>query len=460
MKTYDAIVIGSGQAGTPLSKKLAMAGLKTALIEKRWVGGTCVNDGCSPTKAMIASAKAAWVASNSKKLGVTADDVKIDIKAVFKHKNGIVKMMRENVEDGITETKNLDLIYGTAVFTGKKEITVTLKDGSTETLKADKIFINTGALPVIPEIKGVEEIGYLTSTTILELAEIPEHLLVIGSGYIGLEFGQMYSRFGSKVSIVTRAKQLLVKEDEDISEEMTSILEKEKIKIFVESEVTSFNKTSGGISANIDVNGESKRIQCSHVLIASGRVPHSEALALNKTGVKTDEKGFIVVNSRLETSVKGIYALGDVKPGPAFTHIAFDDYRVIRTNLLEKGRASIKNRQVPYCMFTDPQLGRIGITEHQAKEKGLDVLVAVLSNSSVARCIETGDQRGMMKAVVDAKTGKILGAAVLAEQGGEIISVLQMAMKGGITYQEIKEGIFAHPTYSESLNNLFMTLDK
>ncbi|MCE7038758.1 mercuric reductase [Dyadobacter sp. CY312] len=460
MKTYDAIVIGSGQAGTPLSKRLAMEGLKTALIEKRWVGGTCVNDGCSPTKAMIASARAAWVAANSQKIGVYADNVRIDIKAVFKHKNDIVKMMRDSSEKGIKKTRNLDLIYGTAVFTGKKEISVTDEDGNVSHLKADKIFINTGASPEIPEIEGIDQVNYLTSTTILELPEIPEHLLIIGSGYIGLEFGQMYRRFGSKISIVSHAAQLLSKEDPDISAEMSKILEQENIRIFLKATVSSLAKTQSGISAKVDVGGKRETIACTHVLIAAGRMPNSGILSLDKTGVKTDENGFIVVNSRLETSAKGIYALGDVKPGPAFTHISYDDFRIIRTNLLEKGRATITNRQVPYCMFTDPQLGRIGITEQQAKEQGIDVLVAVLSNSSIARCIETGDERGMMKAVVDARTGKILGAAVLAEQGGEVVSVLQMAIKGGITYQEIRDGIFAHPTYSESLNNLFMTLDK
>jgi pyruvate/2-oxoglutarate dehydrogenase complex dihydrolipoamide dehydrogenase (E3) component len=460
MKIYDAIVIGSGQAGTPLSKRLAESGLKTAIIEKRWVGGTCVNDGCSPTKAMVASARAAWVASNSKQLGITVDSVNVDIKAIFKHKDWIVSLMRGNVETGIKETKNLDLIYGQAVFTDKKEISVTLADGRVEQLKADKIFINTGAVPLIPDIEGINEVNYLTSSTVLEMQDIPEHLLIVGSGYIGLEFGQMYRRFGSKVTIVTHSDTLLANEDDDISEEMTKILEAEKIAIHTKTQVNSFTKTKSGISASLDINGVTKKIKCSNVLIAAGRIPNSAELGLDKTGVKTDEKGYISVNDRLETSVKGIYALGDVKPGLAFTHVSYDDYRVIRANLLENGKASIKNRVIPYCMFTDPQLGRIGITEKEAREKGLDVLVAVLPNSSVARCIETADERGMMKAVVDSKTGKILGAAVLAESGGEVISVLQMAMSGDITYQEIKEGMFAHPTYTESLNNLFMTLEQ
>jgi pyruvate/2-oxoglutarate dehydrogenase complex dihydrolipoamide dehydrogenase (E3) component len=460
MKVYDAIVIGAGQGGTPLCKALAKSGLNMALIEKRWVGGTCVNDGCSPTKAMIASAKAAWVTANSKHMGVTSNSVAIDINTIFKHKNRIVKLMRRNVDEGLGKTKNLDLIYGTASFIGLKEIEVILPDGVVKSYKADRIFINTGAMPSLPDIAGLSDIDYLTSTTIQEMPEVPQHLLIIGSGYIGLEFGQMYSRFGSKVTIVTRSSQLLPKEDDDISAELTKILEAEKIQIYVKAEVALLSKTAKGVSATISIDGKNKNIKCSHVLIASGRVPNSTQLALDKTGVNVDNNGYVKVNNRLETTTKGIYALGDVKPGPAFTHVSYDDYRILKSNLLENGRASIENRIIPYCMFTDPQLGRIGITEKEARKLGIDVLVAVLYNSSVARCIESGDERGMMKAVVDAGSGKILGAAILAENGGEIVSILQMAMKGGITYQQIREEIFAHPTYSESLNNLFMTLQQ
>lgn len=459
MKKYDAIVIGSGQAGTPLSKKLAESGLRTALIEKRWVGGTCVNDGCSPTKAMIASAKVAWNVRNSKNLGIITGEFKVDIQKILKRKDGIVHMMRENSEGGILKTKNLDLIYGSASFTGDKEIAVKLNDGKEQTLYGDKIFINTGAAPEIPDIEGLSDVGYLTSTSILELTEIPEHLLIIGGGYIGLEFGQMYRRFGSKVSIIIPSERLLLKEDKDISEEMQKIFALEEIEILTKSKITSLKKTGKEIRAEIDVNGKPKRISPSHILVAAGRVPQTADLDPGATGVEIDEAGHIIVNDKLETSRPGIYALGDVKGGPAFTHIAFDDYRIIRKNILEKGTATVADRIVPYCMFTDPQLGRVGITEQEAREKGLDILVATLSNSSVARAIEVGDERGMIKAVVDAKTGKILGASVLAEEGGEIVTILQMAMMGGVPWQTIKDAVFAHPTYAESLNNLFSTLE-
>ncbi|WP_439583373.1 mercuric reductase [Dyadobacter bucti] len=459
MKKYDAIVIGSGQGGTPLAKKLAESGLKTALIEQRWVGGTCVNDGCSPTKAMIASAKYAWLANHGKTLGVTADNVHIDFAAIIKRKNAIVNSMRKNVEKGISETANLDLVVGSATFSGVKELTVKLNKGDSEQYAADQIFINTGLAPDVPDMEGITDIDYLTSTTIMELKELPKHLLIIGSGYIGLEFGQMFRRFGSEITILEPSERILTHEDADIAEEITKILSEENIKIMTNSHAVAVVKKGSDLTVHIEKSSRKSTIHCSHILIAAGRKPQTGELNLPASGIQTDEKGYIKVNDKLETSQPGIYALGDVKGGPAFTHISYDDYRIISENVLEKGKASTAGRLVPYCMFIDPQLGRIGITEQEAKKQGLDVRVAVLKNYAVARAVETGDERGMMKAVVDAKTGKILGAAVLAEQGGEIVTILQMAMMGNVTYDKIRNGVFAHPTYAESLNNLFMKLD-
>lgn len=460
MKKYDAIVIGSGQGGTPLAKKLAESGLKTALIEKRWVGGTCVNDGCSPTKAMIASAKSAWSAGHGKTLGVTAKNVNIDFAAIIRRKNTIVNSMRKNVGKGISETENLDLIVGSATFSGMKELTVKVNKGGSEQYSADQIFINTGLAPDIPDMEGITDIDYLTSTTIMDLKELPKHLLIIGSGYIGLEFGQMFRRFGSEITILEPSERILIHEDEDIAEEITKILSEENIKIMIKSQAVAVVKKGSELTVRIEKSGRKSTIHCSHILVAAGRKPQTGELNLAASGIQTDEKGYIKVNDKLETSQPGIYALGDVKGGPAFTHISYDDYRIISKNVLEKGKASIADRLVPYCMFIDPQLGRIGITEQEAKKQSLDVHVAILKNYAVARAVETGDERGMMKAVVDAKTGRILGAAVLAEQGGEIVTILQMAMMGNVTYDKILNGVFAHPTYAESLNNLFMTLDK
>jgi len=460
MEKYDAIVIGSGQAGTPLSKKLAESGLKTALIEKRWVGGTCVNDGCSPTKTMIASAKLAWSVANGEKLGVHVGGYTVDFHEIMDRKNEVVERMRGNSEKGIKETENLDLVYGTAVFTGPKEITVTLNDGAKQVLSADKFFINVGEKPAIPEIDGIEKIDYLTSTSIMELDEIPEHLAIIGSGYIALEFGQMFSRFGSKVTILEQSERILRHEDEDIAEEIVKIFSEEDIKIITDCKVELIKKEGDNINLFLSIAEKEENISCTHVLVGAGRKPQTADLGLDIAGIEINEKGYVKVNDKLETSVEGIYALGDVKGGPAFTHIAYDDYRVIRKNIIENGNESIKDRLVPYCMFIDPQLGRVGITEQEAKESGKEILVATMPNSSVARSIETGDTRGMMKAVIDKGTGKILGASVLAEQGGEIVTILQLAMMSGITYEQLKDGVFAHPTYAESLNNLFMTLDK
>lgn len=460
MKTYDAIVIGAGQAGGPLAKKLALAGKKTALIEKRYIGGTCVNDGCTPTKTMIGSAKMAYMVSKSKDLGVDIKGYRVNLKRIKKRKDDVVMQFRNGSQQGLEKTKGLDLLFGEASFTSEKTISVKLNNGKTSELKADLIFINTGCKPIIPGIDGINDIDYLTSTSILELDKVPGHLLIIGGNYIGLEFGQMFRRFGSKVTVVEKSDRIVSREDEDVSEELTKILEAEKIKILTNAQTLKFKKTGkGNVSATVSVNGKEQNIKCSHVLVAVGRAPQTTALNLGKTGVKTDERGFIKVNDKLETNVKGIYALGDVKGGPAFTHVSYNDYTIVYRNLIEGTNYSTKDRPIPYCMFTDPQLGRIGLDETEAKKQGLKVKVAKLPMAYVARAIETGDTRGFMKAVVDPQTKKILGATVLGPEGGEIMTVLQMAMEGRITYDRIRYCVFAHPLYSESLNNLFMALE-
>ncbi|RYZ98649.1 MAG: mercuric reductase [Sphingobacteriaceae bacterium] len=461
MKQYDAIVIGAGQAGVPLAKKLAKAGKKTLLIEKRMVGGTCVNDGCTPTKTMIGSAKTAYTVANAAALGVKVKGYSIDLKKIKKRADDIVENARKGIQKALESIEGLDLIFGEAAFSGKKTLTVKLNKGGEEEVKAKWIFINTGATTVIPGIEGLDKIEYLTSTTILELKKVPKHLLIIGGNYIGLEFGQMFRRFGSKVTIIERSPRLLPREDEDITAEMARILALEDIRVVTDAEVQKFSSSKDKITATVKAkNKKPVTIGCTHVLIATGRKPQTDYLGLEKTGVKINEKGFVLVNDKLQTNVPGIYALGDVKPGPAFTHIAYNDYTIVYRNLIEKENFSIKDRPIPYCMFTDPQLGRVGISETEARKQGLNIKVATLHMKRVARAVEVGDPRGMMKAVVDADTKKILGAAILGEEGGEIMSVLQMAMEGGITYDRIRYCVFAHPTYSESLNNLFMTLDK
>jgi pyruvate/2-oxoglutarate dehydrogenase complex dihydrolipoamide dehydrogenase (E3) component len=460
MKRYDAIVIGSGQAGGPLAKKLALAGKKTALIEKRWIGGTCVNDGCTPTKTMVASAKAAYMAGHSGQLGVKIKGYSVNMPVIKKRKDEVVNQFRDGSQKGLEETKNLDLLFGEAVFTGEKTISVMLNNGGIENLGADLFFINTGDKPFIPEIEGLNDIDYLTSTTILDLDYVPEHLLILGGNYVGLEFGQMFRRFGSKVTVLEKSGRIVSREDEDVSEALTQILADEDIIILTNTEATRFKKRENGkITVTVSKDGKEEKIKCSHVLVAVGRSPQTKALNLSKTGVETDEHGFIKVNDKLETNVPGIYALGDVKGGPAFTHISYNDYTLIYRNLVKNENLTTKDRLVPYCMFTDPQLGHVGLSETEAKKLKLNYKVAKLPMTRVARAIETGDTRGFMKAIVDADTKQILGATVLGPEGGEIMTILQMAMMGGITYEQIRYFVFAHPLYAESLNNLFMALE-
>ena len=459
MKKYDAIIIGSGQAGIPLAEKLAAAGWKTALIERSLTGGTCINYGCTPTKTMIASARVAFLARRGKEFGVPVNDFKMDLGTVMSRKNKIVAQLHDSTEMELKTTQNLDLIFGEAAFIGERTVSVSINDGGKQEFTAELIFINTGGRTAIPKIEGLETVDYLTSTTILDLEEIPEHLLIIGGSYIGLEFGQMFRRFGSEVTILENSPRFLPKEDEDIANEIRKILEEEGITIHTDATVEQISKAYK-VSVKASIEKEMKLLQCSHILIAAGRTPNTDVQNLQAAGIKTDQRGYILVNDKLETSAKGVYALGDVKGGPAFTHISYNDYLVVAKNLLENKTASITGRQVPYCLFTDPELGRIGLTEQEAKAQGFEIKVATLPMTFARRAVETSDTRGMMKAVVDAKNGKILGVAMLGTVGGELMTVMQMAMAGGITYMELKETIFAHPAWSESINNLFMTLDK
>ncbi|MDJ1504400.1 mercuric reductase [Xanthocytophaga agilis] len=460
MKIYDALIIGAGQAGVPLAKKLAQSGRKTLLIEKRILGGTCVNDGCTPTKTLIASGRIAYLTRHSKEWGVNKDSISIDMPFIKRRKDSIILGSRQGLEEGVEDTKGLDLLYGEAVFTDFKTVSVQGRDGQSQEIKAEYIFINTGATPVIPEIEGLSSIHYFTSTSILDLEQVPEHLLIVGAGYIALEFAQLYRRLGSKVTILEKSNAFLAKEDEDVADELRKILEEEGIQIELNAEISQVKPSGEGkILATLKIDNQSNEIACSHLLLASGRKPQSGSLSLDKTGVNMDEKGHIEVNDRLETNVSGIYALGDVKGGPAFTHVSYNDYVIVSKNLLNNTKLTTQERLIPYCIFTDPQLGRVGLSEKQAREKGYDIKVAKLPMEHVARARETGETRGFMKAVVDEKTKQILGAAIIGVDGGEIVSVLQVAMMGKLTYEQIRDGVFAHPTFSESLNNLFMSLD-
>lgn len=454
MRTFDAIVIGSGQGGSPLAKQLARHGLRTAIIEKRWPGGTCVNDGCTPTKTMIADAHVAHVVKHSYDHGVDVRSFTIDLERIKARKDKVVASFRAGTEKGLTSTEGLELIRGTAVFTGPKVLEITLNDGGSDTITADKIFINAGAKPTVPDIPGLDTINWCDSTSILDIDKIPEHLVIIGASYIALEMGQLFRRLGSEVSILEHGPRFLAKEDEDIANAVQGILAEEGINIHLETSVTQVAQSAPEKLSITLQNGTV--LEASHLLVAAGRAPQAKALQPARTGLELDGHGYIPVNEFLETKVPGIYALGDVKPGPAFTHVSYNDYIIIINNLFKGQQQSIKNRPLLYCMFTDPELGRVGLTEQDARKQNIPVKVATLPMTRAARGIETGQTKGLMKAVVHAETLEILGASILGASGGEVMTILQMAMTGHIKADQLREMMFAHPLFAESINNLFM----
>jgi pyruvate/2-oxoglutarate dehydrogenase complex dihydrolipoamide dehydrogenase (E3) component len=456
MDKYKAIVIGSGQGGTPLSKKLAKAGWKTAIVEKEFIGGTCVNVGCTPTKTMIACARTAWLVNNAARFGVNASRATVDLPKIVSIKNDVVDKFRSGSEKGLEKTENLTVIHGRATFSGAKNLKVTTLEGTELELEGEYIFIDTGAHSAIPDIDGLNDVNYLDSSSILDLEEIPEHLVIVGGNYIALEFGQMFRRFGSKVTILEKSARLLKREDEDIAKEMTKILKDEGIEFLFDTKPEKITKSNTGFDLTTSNNTS---ISGSHLLIAAGRTPNTADLNLSIPGVETDEKGYVKVNEKLETTAPGIYAVGDVKGGPAFTHISYNDYIILVANLLEGENRSITGRQVPYCVFTDPQLARVGMNVSEAVEAGIKFRVATLPMPRVARAIETLETRGLMKAIVEEETGELLGAAIIGTEAGETMTILQMAMLGKIKAPQLREMIFAHPLYAESINNLFMTLE-
>jgi pyruvate/2-oxoglutarate dehydrogenase complex dihydrolipoamide dehydrogenase (E3) component len=454
---YQAIVIGSGQGGTPLCRALADAGMRTAMVERAHVGGTCINEGCTPTKTMVASARVAYLSRRNSDYGVVDTGcILVDMQRVRQRKREIVDSFRNGSQGRMEKTANLDLIFGEASFTGPRTVHVRLNGGGERTLTADKIFINAGARPAVPPLDGLSQVPFLNSTSIMELDAVPEHLLVLGGGYVGLEFAQMFRRFGSRVTIVHTGARLLPREDADVAEQVTPILREDGIELLTSANATRVAQDGAAIRLTMAGGREATG---THLLIATGRTPNSDSLNLAAAGVASDKRGFIPVNSRLETNVEGIYALGDINGGPAFTHISYDDFRILRTNVIEKGSASTEGRLVPYTMYIDPQLGRVGLSETEARSQNRKIRVARMPMSYVARALEVAESRGFMKAIVDADTGQILGATVLGLEGGEVMSMLQIAMMGKLPYTVLREAVFAHPTLAESLNNLFTHFD-
>ena len=454
---YQAIVIGSGQGGNPLCAALAGAGLRTALVERKHVGGTCINEGCTPTKTMVASAHVAYLARRGADYGVQCGDgnIRIDMERVRQRKREIIDSFRNGIQSRIEKTANLELIFGEASFTGPKSVLVKLSGGGQRVLTGERIFINAGARPVVPAIDGLKDVPFLDSTSIMELAAVPEHLLVLGGGYVGLEFGQMFRRFGSRVTIVQSSGQLITREDADVAAEVAAILQQDGIEIVLNARMARFTQSGAQVHLMVHTGSGPRDFEGSHLLVATGRTPNTDSLNVSAAGIAIDKRGYIQVNAKLETSAAGIFALGDIKGGPAFTHISYDDFRILRTNLIENGSASTDGRMVPYTVFIDPQLGRIGISESEARAQNKSVRVAKMPMTYVARALETDESRGFMKAIVDSASGQILGAAVLGIEGGEIMSMLQLAMMGKLPYTTLRDATLAHPTLAESLNNLF-----
>lgn len=456
LEQFDVIVIGAGQSGGPLAGAFGAAGKRTALVERAFAGGTCINVGCTPTKTMIASARVAYLARRGRHYGVGTGPIEIDLARVRRRKRAIVEAFRAGSQRHLDEAPNLDYIRGEARFVGHKELEVTLNGGGQRRLDAELVIINAGGRPRVPPMEGLADAGYLDSTSIMELGDVPERLLVLGGGYVGLEFAQMFQRFGSQVTVVQRGARLIAGEDAETSEAVADVLRQDGLELLFNSAATHATRnTAGEIELTIVTADEERTLTGNELLVAAGRVPNTDMLNLPATGVETDERGCVIVNDRLETNVPGIYALGDINGGPAFTHVSYDDYRILKRNLLEGGDGSRAGRLLPYVMFTDPQLGRVGLSAGQARAQGLDVLVFNMPMSGVARALEVDEPRGFMQAVVDKATGKLLGATVLSLEGGELMAVFQMAIAGGVPYTQLRDMVLAHPTLSEGLNNLF-----
>ena len=453
---FDAIVVGAGQGGSPLARDLAAAGWKTALVEREYVGGTCVNRGCTPTKTLAAIAEVAHLVRQSETFGVESGPVSLNMGHISQRRQKIVENFRVSQLEKLKGQKNLTLLRGEAVFTGVKEMEVRFNAGGSGRIRAQTIILDTGSRPAMPKIDNLQNIDFLTSRTVLDTSFIPPHLAIVGGGYVGVEFAQMFRRLGSNVTLIQSAPQLLPQEDEDMARILKQILEEEGIRISLNARVVSVRQRSAQqIELEIRQAAGMRKKIVSHLLVATGRRPNSDHLNLPLSGVETDSRGYIKVSAGLETSQEGIFALGDVTGGAAFTHIAYDDYRVLRRRLLAGETAEIGERNIPFTIFTDPQLGRVGISEREARRRGISYMRAEMPVSQMARAREIGRTLGKLKVLIHPENQQILGCGILAPQGGELMSALQIAMMGRLPYTRLRDAAFAHPTLVESFNNLF-----
>jgi pyruvate/2-oxoglutarate dehydrogenase complex dihydrolipoamide dehydrogenase (E3) component len=442
---YDAIVIGTGQAGPPLAVRLAGAGMKVAIVERKRFGGTCVNNGCIPTKTLVASARAAHVARRAGDYGVIIrGSVAVDMKKVKARKDALVRKSREGVEKWLRDTQAVTVIEGQARFADSHRVAV-----RGDLLEADKIFINVGGRASIPSFRGIDQITYLDNSTMMAVDFLPEHLVVIGGSYVGLEFAQMYRRFGSEVTVVEAGQRLIHREDEDVSQNIKTILEGEGIRVRLGAECIGFEKQGNEVAVQVDCTSGDKTVIGSHALLAVGRVPNTSDLGLEKAGIKVDKRGYIQVDDQLRTNVPGIYALGDCNGCGAFTHTAYNDYEIVAANLLDGDKRRVSDRITAYALYIDPPLGRAGMTEAEVRKSGRKALVAKYPMTQVGRAREKGETDGFMKILIDAKTKEILGASLLGIECDEVIHSILDVMYARAPYTLIRRAVHIHPTVSE-----------
>jgi len=450
IEEFDAIVVGTGQEGPALAVRLAGAGYRTAIVERKRFGGTCVNVGCIPTKTLIASARAAWVARNAATYGVAIDGaVRIDMPRVKARKDDVVAQSTKGVEGWLRGTPNVTVIEGHARFESARIVRV-----GDRQLTAPRIFINTGGRPTVPAVGGLADIDYLTSSGMMDIDFVPPHLIVVGGSYIGLEFAQMYRRFGSKVTVVEMAPRLIPREDEEVSHAVREILESEGIGVRLNAKCLDVEKHAHGVAVRVSCEEEPRTIVGSHLLLAVGRVPNTDDLGLEQAGVAIDARGFIVVDDQLATNVSGIWALGDVNGRGAFTHTSFNDYEIVAANLLDQESRRVSDRIAVYALFTDPPLARAGMTESEARASGRRVLIGRRAMTRVGRARERGETKGFMHVMVDADTQKILGAALLGIEADEAIHCIIDVMNAGAPYTAIRSAVHIHPTVSELIPTL------
>lgn len=445
VEDFDAIIIGAGQSGPFLAVRMADQGQKVALIEREHLGGTCVNDGCTPTKTLVASARAAWIARRSSEYGIHIDGpIRVDMKAVKARKDNVVSASIKSLSELLAGHETLEYIQGHGRFASATEVRV-----GQRTLKSSRIFINTGASAAIPDWPGLSNVPYLTNKTMMELDTVPDHLVIAGASYVGLEFAQMYARFGAEVTVVERANRIASREDEDISEAIHAILEADGVRFLVDSAIQEATATNHGVRLSFSSNDRSGSVEGSHILIALGRSPNTSDLDLAAAGLDTDARGYIPVDDHLRTKVPGIWALGDVNGRGAFTHTSYNDYEIVADNVVDGGSRSIASRIPVYGLFIDPPLGRIGMTEAEVRRSGRAAMAATYPMERVARARERGETQGLIKVLVDAISGTILGAAVLGVEGDEVVQTLLQQMAAGASYEKMMRTVHIHPTVSE-----------